>query len=695
MGRNTKNMLSANILILVTGVNGFLSSSFARLPQSYSTDVFSSAHRSSSSSSSFDALQRRIDVQRKNELISALFGKTLSDLQLVGQTSLKTIDDSLQDCAVLRSSSEDEENSTAPSTPSCLLVPLTPSQLKLLQYAEWNQPQSKFTLLASLSPLLINRDNALFDNLPWVAWTKDPQKRNRDAAGNLLSAKFSLGKRDAYNRFLGKDWNGKTTKAAVMQWMDRLEERNVMEESASKRIGDEDSIVPSELSQRILEIQFREAQMDLAEIESDLAIATQQGMETRELVNRQETAQKVLDDMQQQAQSLQPNCRKSSPPSLVQQSSQNNPPPYRGATGFDPQTNTVEDQTKDYASPFHLMKEILQDQLQAEVVGAVLENSSILQTVVGGAIVLRRIPKKDSMTIAGEKLEAEDPSYDFGNPSITGGSSIIVECDADEAIGLSLACAVPLKVESDLMERASVKCSPIEEEVIGSMQQSYKTVLRSWQVIDSELSLLSEGQFANQSKTERVLVNRSPQSTLLFDVIFEPRPVSSPVFPTDNPIQSLDEYDALTTRDKAYTLQTMSNFNGRLPRPRAVRDQPTLLDGMLLPLVDESVRRQYLIRDARQRGDMETVKDLESTKSRRQVAKERATQARDYGQDDTAEYWESEANFLTSLRADSTQDEGSYSQWLDRDEWYERQRAKMVERIDKNKFGTLLDGIDI
>ena len=96
---------------------------------------------------------------------------------------------------------------------NALLLPLTDpnnSQLRLLSFAYSNQPISSLTLLLSLNTLIINRDDTLFDNLPWSTWSKDPQKRNRDAAGNPIARKFHLGKRDAFQRFMGKDWPGRS-----------------------------------------------------------------------------------------------------------------------------------------------------------------------------------------------------------------------------------------------------------------------------------------------------------------------------------------------------------------------------------------------------------------------------------------------------------------------------------------------------
>ena len=64
------------------------------------------------------------------------------------------------------------------------------------------------------------------------------------------------------------------------------------------------------------------------------------------------------------------------------------------------------------------------------------------------------------------------------------------------------------------------------------------------------------------------------------------------------------------------------------------------------------------------------------------------------GDEDLAQFWDSEEKLYASLRADVTQDEGSYNTFLDRDEWYERDRQAVAKRLDRKKFGTLLDGIE-
>ncbi|EEC43548.1 predicted protein [Phaeodactylum tricornutum CCAP 1055/1] len=178
-----------------------------------------------------------------------------------------------------------------------------------------------------------------------------------------------------------------------------------------------------------------------------------------------------------------------------------------------------------------------------------------------------------------------------------------------------------------------------------------------------------------------------------------PVSASKDLFPSDNPIQSLSQYDNMSNEDKARVLMALSNFDGKLPRPRTVRQSQRMgagnaLDALLLPLVDESVRRQYQIRDATQKGDMDLVRTLTEEKSQRQIAKEKAEQAREKQADDVADWWEAEAEFLEALRADATQDEGSYSRFLDRDDWYERSRQQQAKRVNKKQFGNLLDGVE-
>lgn len=376
-------------------------------------------------------------------------------------------------------------------------------------------------------------------------------------------------------------------------------------------------------------------------------------------------------------------------------------------------TTTTMNTQAPYTSSYNMLQAILREQFQAEVVGVVLENTSLLErtVVIGGALVLQRLPAATkTVTVLGESLTIAVDEYDEVNDIVTPrGELRLVECDVDEAIGMSVAFGfnddddnsnnIPLWIETSVWEQASVMMRQSHD---GDVEPKSRPLI-VWETVDPELSLLTEGQASNQSITERVAPIRIPRSSgrsFLWNTLTQPQQLTDArnrdLFPTDNPMQSLSQYDQLTIDDKARTLMGMSNFQGKLPRPRVLQSEPAALDELLVPLIDESVRRQYQIREAEQRGDVERAAELRQAKSQRLMAKEMAEQARKKaGSDDDgeAERWDTEADFYASLRADVTQDEGSYSRFLDRDVWYERNRQRIAAKIDKSKFGTLLDGV--
>jgi hypothetical protein len=112
---------------------------------------------------------------------------------------------------------------------------------------------------------------------------------------------------------------------------------------------------------------------------------------------------------------------------------------------------------------------------------------------------------------------------------------------------------------------------------------------------------------------------------------------------------------------------------------------PSALDELLLPLIDESVRRQFLIRDAEERNDVDTANALRAEMSPRQALLERAQAARELGLNDEAQRLENEAEMLKATRADFSQDEGAYNRFLDRDDWYERETQARIARYKKSQ----------
>lgn len=679
----------------------------------------------------FDEWKEFQQTRNRLALVEALVQPKaeLTPIYLVGQSNLPSASTIAQKrtipCIVLSTTKPSKKKDkplsfSGSSSSDCLFLPLSdPNQLKLLSFVVQDKPLSK-SLLLTLNPLLVNRDGALFDNLPWPQWTVDPQQRNLDAAGNNILPKFHFGKRDAYQRFGGKDWKGRSV--SIGNLAKRLK---YSLQQAQPRPPE-----PSEATQlatRILQLQIKELQDQVTEWNYELAVAEQNNADA--VPQLQESRLRCLDQLDQARDSLQ---KLKDPPSSAFSLTLNgicqildriadattdfgqNAAPYRGAYGYAPMLDTeqdLEDGLLPFSSPFGLMQEILEDQLKAKVIGAILENASLLEgtLVVGGAVVLQRITAQKTVSLAGEEVRVSDEEEEYGNKGLKGGEILLVECDADEAIGMALTAQVALLAESDLVDRATIPAAP--QETSGTAE-SVLDLLTYWKPVEGDVAFLVEGQATNQSAPLDPAKLRIPRTSIsLFDSLFdavtsEPSSLSSSSssssassswFPTDNPVQSLEQLDSLSNSDKGQTLLSMSNFEGRLPRPRAVRNAPAdqnPLDEMLVPLIDESVRRQYRIREAERSGDWDLVRQLEGTKSKRQEALELAEAAREVGDEAEAAKWEAEAKVYGDMRADVTQDEGSYSRFLDRDEWYVREQQARIERLKKRRkkiFGTLFD----
>lgn len=759
-----------------TVVDAFVPSSSAIRAGGRSYETTTQLHAKKSQQQTIEAFRERQTrlALVESQLALPLTRGELEEVFVIGQASLPILSqsgiqtDRFRTCVVLSvdesASSLHDSKDKDKAAPAMLLPLSSPAQLKLLTFAKANhRPLSKSVLLG-LNPLLVNRDGGLFDNLPWDLWSVDPQQRNYDAAGNPIAKKFHLGKRDAYNRLMGKDWQGRSASIGNMALrlkylLEETDEERVQEVKETKKMKEkaaaasqslslssmfepfadeeeESSVSKVTLAQRILEVQIRELEMDLAEWDYQIAISrtgnpdsspsTISSLQTErqacqdQIENTETQLQALLSEQEEDA--FASNSEKAS--SMVANILQNvaewttdfgkNQAPYRGAIGYAPMLDTqadIDGSVLPYTSPYDLLREILDDQLNCEVIGTVLENTSLLKgtLALGGALVLRRKTAKKKVNIAGEQLEINDEDETFGNLGAKGGESMLVECDADEALGMALTCGIPVHLEPGTWDQSNTLVAPIisSSDIKGDKEKpstSMQGTLPLWKTQDPELSVLVEGQARNESATERTSPLRIPRTTTsLFDSIFEPTPSDAPsgMFPTDNPIQSLDQYDELDDEGKARTLMSLSNFEGKLPRPRVLRKEKASrssfvnsLDDLLLPLIDESARRQFLMRDAELRGDTERLEELRNEKTKRQVAKEKAEEARARGKEDVAEWWDTEAELYGGLRADVTQDEGAYSRFLDRDEWYERTRKAQAKKIDKSKFGTLLDGVE-
>jgi hypothetical protein len=330
--------------------------------------------------------------------------------------------------------------------------------------------------------------------------------------------------------------------------------------------------------------------------------------------------------------------------------------PYRGAIGYKPTIDSKDEMFEKsvlpFSSPFEMMKEIINEQLNADVIGCIIEDTSLFtgSTIFGGGVVIKRRGRKKKLQLNGEEVEFNDDEDDYGNDGIQKGEVMLVECDSDEAIGIGLTCDVGIFIEGSEWDRSNIKSSTTifqesEEEGIMDALPTLQNSLESLVIAQQGDGIMSEN--------TKIQAPRGGRDSDFFSFVISNE--NQPVFDTDVPVQSLSEFDGLTVQDKAQLLLSADSFKGNLPRPRLLRDSKnsmqqmkkkdqrstgtsTLgpLDEKLLPLIDESVRRQILVRDAEARGDFDEVNELERQKSKRQIAKENVEIAKDEGKLDLA-----------------------------------------------------------
>ena len=154
-----------------------------------------------------------------------------------------------------------------------------------------------------------------------------------------------------------------------------------------------------------------------------------------------------------------------------------------------------------------------------------------------------------------------DSSYDdFDNDGIQRGHLTIVECDCDEAIGMAITNGLSISIESDVWEKSQVICTiPSNDKIEGAI------TLPDVDIVDKNIFLETQGDGV-QSQGIPIQVPRDNDDS--FGAFFASSSENRPVFNVDIPVDSLREYDEMTSKDKAQLLLSLESFKGQLPQPR-------------------------------------------------------------------------------------------------------------------------------
>mmetsp|Transcript_10470 Transcript_10470/g.15685 ORF Transcript_10470/g.15685 Transcript_10470/m.15685 type:complete len:417 (-) Transcript_10470:86-1336(-) len=269
-------------------------------------------------------------------------------------------------------------------------------------------------------------------------------------------------------------------------------------------------------------------------------------------------------------------------------------------------------------SPFEIVEGCVEEELNASIKGLVIENEDSQNDSVclGGTVIIEKLP--EYVQILGEKIPKP----------FSGGDTFAVESTCDEAIGFAITKNQPILMDKSLYESATVLVNYVFK---GNRMK-----------LDIDMA------------GEKSLTSFAPSISLA-------------------DVKTAEKYLKLSGAEKKFLLRK----SGIKPPRRRVSDNDAL-DALLLPMVDEYVRREVLIEKAFEKDDYDTAFQLKGKMSKRGLVKEGIKRAIEKNQLALAAKLQIKYEMLTAIRADVTQDEGMYDQYLDADEWYLEQRRKSM-----------------
>lgn len=475
----------------------------------------------------------------------------------------------LQPRQFLMSLSNIEQNyhSTLPpsiSNESVTLGSLTISNVdtKSLLAASGRTKIANLSAMRQASPI-INSDDQLYDNLPFERYSK-----------NGLFAK-----RDFFNYILGKDWPGRSLLPQNLstRLLATLDPTAVSTTSLRNRIN---SVVIKTLNE---EIALMNANAAAGEPMNPETLSTLESSLSDALNDKNFPLQRLIVQLESDEIGKSEFLFNAIATLLSNYANTNDPPPYRGAIGFDPHLDTPADvaNTRPYTSGYDLFAQTIESVLSCKIVAALAERG-------GGAVVLQRGNEKEFC---------------------------VIDCTLEESLGISFATSCVILVEDALMTE---RTPPTEE---------------------------------TTKRAKRALHE-----------IYDHQEVSS--------LSLADKISLLKLRVRPRVLETDTD---------RVESE---VNELILVGCDEMVRRELRVQQAVSNDDFKLAAQLVKGRSRRHLA---------YVKGDLAEF-----ELLTSLRSDNTIDveegedgvDGGWNSSTDiseLDEWYERNRMKLVERLRKRR----------
>jgi hypothetical protein len=225
------------------------------------------------------------------------------------------------------------------------------------------------------------------------------------------------------------------------------------------------------------------------------------------------------------------------------------------------------------------------------------------------------------------------------NDMILSSNTIITDCHRDEVVALSLALDMPIFITESLVDSLCEDATLVSE--------------------DNKLCIVAP----LRSKSKSIKPSTTKSQSVMKDV------------PLAWEIYDPSKFFRLSTLDKREILR-VSGVN-KLPKPRQGEIE---LDRMLLDLMDDAVRGEIF----RIQSKLPVQSADEDSVTSRQVTLSLMGQALEAGDYEKAEKLREKFAMMTVLRADPTQEVGSYDRFLDQDDWYMQARRKAMSSKKTN-----------